>query len=240
MRLADYIDRAYIINLPTRPDRRRAVLSELDRIGLTEQTGKVKVFDAIRPADAGGFDSIGAHGCYMSHLAVLRDARDAGVKNLLVCEDDLTIIKRFGDYEESMLEQLRATPDWGIVFLGHQETVTGDGRLVTVPPEQHMLLLHMYLLNASVIDRLIAFLELLLTRPPGDPRGGPMHADGAVSIFRRRNPDVKTLRAEPILALQRASRSDIAGGKWWDHVPLLRSVAAFARELVTKVRHHKS
>lgn len=235
MRLHQYIDRAFVINLPTRADRRRAVLRDLEGIGLSPEN-KLEVFNAIRPTELAGFPTIGTHGCYMSHLSVLRKAREEGLQKFLVCEDDLLIGKTFEPSEQAIVDQLQ-TLDWDFVFLGHGEPVEPNAspRLVSVPHDRHMILLHMYLVNGRVLDRLIPFLELLLTRPAGDSRGGPMHVDGAISVFRERNPEVKAYRAEPILGLQRGSRSDIAETKWYDQLPLVREAAGLARGLKTKL-----
>ena len=235
MPLSQLIQRAFVINLPTRVDRRRFVLGELDRIGIRTASRQCEVFDAIRPGDAAGFESIGAHGCFMSHLSVLKKARAEGLKHFMVCEDDLLITRKYPEYEPAVLRQLQ-TLDWDVVFLGHAEPTDGlaGPRLVQVPHDKHMILLHMYLVNGRILDRLIPFLESMLTRPVGDPRGGPMHVDGALSVFRERNPDVKVYRVEPILGLQRGSRSDIAIPKWYDQLPVIRDVAGMARELRTR------
>ncbi len=49
--------------------------------------------------------------------------------------------------------------------------------------------------------------------------GGPQHFDGALSMFREQNPDVRTLIARPRLGFQRRSRSDISSA-WYDRLPL--------------------
>ena len=65
----------FVINLPYRTDRRSEMQRELSRIGWNAQ-----FFPAIRPASAGSFSSIGAHGCFLSHLAVLKAARNSAPK----------------------------------------------------------------------------------------------------------------------------------------------------------------
>ncbi|MEX1060616.1 MAG: glycosyltransferase family 25 protein, partial [Methyloceanibacter sp.] len=67
-----------IINLEHRTDRRIAMQKQLSRIGW-----QAEFFAAIRPDIAADFPSIGARGCFLSHLAVLKNARDAGAKQLV-------------------------------------------------------------------------------------------------------------------------------------------------------------
>lgn len=93
------------------------------------------------------------------------------------------------------------------------------------------MLAHFYGVNGRVLDRLVAFLELVMSRPPGHPDGGPMHVDGAFSTFRQQNPDVLTLAASPSLGWQRSSRSDIASNRWYDRTPVSRELVGLARRL---------
>ncbi|HAX77040.1 MAG TPA: LPS biosynthesis glycosyltransferase, partial [Cyanobacteria bacterium UBA11372] len=53
------------------------------------------MFPAIRPDDAGDFPSIGARGCFESHLAILKQALADRLSNVLIVEDDLKISQRF-------------------------------------------------------------------------------------------------------------------------------------------------
>jgi glycosyl transferase family 25 len=73
--ILDRFEQVRIVNLVDRPDRRREVIAELDRIG--GMAPNISFYDAHRPDDTGGFPSLGARGCFESHLAVLRSARDA-------------------------------------------------------------------------------------------------------------------------------------------------------------------
>ena len=62
-----------------------------------------------------------------------------------------------------------------------------------------------------------------------------MHVDGAYGFYRFRNQGAVNLIAVPNLGWQRASRSDIAGGKWWDDVPGLSRLAGLARAAKTSL-----
>jgi hypothetical protein len=80
--LLDYFDRIYVINLPARTDRKREMEEQLARIGLSFAHPRVSLFAAIRPHEPGGFDTIGARGCFSSHLEVLRDAHRRGLNRI--------------------------------------------------------------------------------------------------------------------------------------------------------------
>jgi hypothetical protein len=63
--------------------------------------------------------------------------------------------------------------------------------------------------KAPVISELVSFMEAMLQRPAGSPNYGPMHVDGAYTVFRQQNPHHGTMAAFPPLGRQRSSRSDI-------------------------------
>ncbi|WP_293337918.1 glycosyltransferase family 25 protein [Microcoleus sp. CAWBG58] len=239
MKLTDFFERTYVVNLPERQDRRRDISKELANVGISLAPNSVEIFPAVRPETAGEFPSIGAWGCFLSHLSILKNARQQNLSNVLVMEDDLAISPTLIAQQSALIEQLQGQ-DWGMVYLGHYLTdrnlpkVDPNGR----SPEAAVLLkpyslaiqtTHFYAVNGQILDRLIAFLEQVQQRPKGHPDGGPMHVDGAYSTFRAQNPDIMTLIAEPNLGWQRSSRSDINASAWYDYVPLVREVANVAR-----------
>ena len=62
------------------------MLAELAKFGLADDQ-RVAFFSGSIAQDPGPFSSAGEHGCYLSHLALLKDASAAG-KRVLVLEDD--------------------------------------------------------------------------------------------------------------------------------------------------------
>lgn len=77
----DMFERIHVINLSSRADRRAEMAEQLQRIGRSIDTPTVRVFDAVRPAAAGPFSTIGTRGCFTRHLGILRDARAAGLSS---------------------------------------------------------------------------------------------------------------------------------------------------------------
>ncbi|MFM7471160.1 MAG: glycosyltransferase family 25 protein [Nodosilinea sp. LVE1205-7] len=235
MNIKDFFDRIYIVNLPSRADRRRWITSELKRVGLELTPGKIEIFPAIRPDHPGGFTSIGARGCFLSHLEILKKARQERLANVLVIEDDLAISNLLKSHEEALVEKLQES-DWGFLYLGHCHEFEKQ-------PEQGVRLepfigelqtTHFYGVNGPIVPELIEFLEQILERPPGHPDGGPMHVDGAYSRFREKHAaDIVTLITSPSLGSQAIYRSDITTS-WTDEAFILKDLRNAAR----KVRLH--
>lgn len=227
--LLQSFDRIYVINLRTRADRRMEMDAQLRNTGLSLHDASVQLFEAVRPNEAAGFPSIGARGCFMSHLGVLKDARRRGLSSLLILEDDV-------DFDPAaqpagILQGLQRE-DWSLFYGGHRiDAIAGPGPCcAAVPPEAAVLTTHFVgVRGRDTISALIAYMEAQLQRSRGDPAGGPMHVDGTYSWFRREHPERLTLAAVPPLAYQRASRSDIAAVRTIDRVWGLRFVVRHLR-----------
>ena len=117
----DYFERIFIINLPSRTDRRSEMAAQLKTIGLSLAQANVELFPAVRPDAPEGFSSIGARGCFMSHLGVLRSAQRLGLQRVAIFEDDLDFAMDFNARMPSLVQQLTAT-DWSIFYGGYRMT----------------------------------------------------------------------------------------------------------------------
>lgn len=230
----DYFDRIFIINLPSRTDRQAEIATQLKNIGLSFAGGRVELFPAVRPDEAGGFPSIGARGCFMSHLAVLRMAQQLGLQRVAIFEDDLDFVADFNVRIQPLLLRLSSV-DWSIFYGGYHldRPIDGSaqGELLVVQPDLLIGTTHFVVFQGAAIAAAVHYLEAILTRPAGDPAGGPMHVDGAYNWFRRENPQFKTALATPELGVQRASRTDIHELCWYDKVPIFREGIACLRQV---------
>lgn len=223
----DSFDKVFVINLPERVDRRKSIHSELDWVGASDPN-RIKIFPAVKPIDAGGFPSIGARGCFMSHLEILRQARDLGLKRILILEDDLMFNNSLKKYQQAVTQHM-ASDGYDIAYLGHMVESRNTGAMQFEKYDKPLMQSHFIAFRGDAIARLVAFFETILERPAGHPDGGPMHVDGAYSTFRAQNPDVITQIAMPNLGFQRPSPSDIAGFRWFDKLAGLKELAAIAR-----------
>jgi hypothetical protein len=184
-------------------------------------------FPAIDPRTPAGFGRPGTRGCFLSHLAVLNLARNAGYRRVLVLEDDCELVPDFLDRQEEAAGWLASTP-WGIAYLGHDLTLPGPPGLRSRAPDEGVMLAHCYAITGEVLPRLCPYLEAMTLRPAGSPDGGPMHFDGGLCWFRRAHTDVATMLIAPSLAYQRPSCSDLSP-RWFDRLPLLSALVSRSR-----------
>ena len=229
MNFSDHFALTRVINLADRTDRRREIERQLRSLGTAFVPGKVELFPASRVDAAAGFPSPGVRGCFLSHLAVLQDARARGAASLLVLEDDLEIAQRDLPRLVTALD-MSAAQEWDVLYLGHILPRPLDSQPALQRYDGAIQTTHFYAVRGTIYDPLIDYLEACLKRPPGDPVGGPMHIDGALTMFRAANPAVVTLVAQPSLGSQRSSRSDISY-RGFEQLPLLKQAMSFARTL---------
>lgn len=232
----DYFDAKYLINLPERKDRLERVRKQFEKHDLSFDG--VTLFEGVKCREKEGFPSLGARGCFLSHLGVFKDAEARGAEKILVMEDDLVFRRDLFIYQNRLVEELKHKK-WGVVYFGNpapgnEEGSTGLEVLDVLPSETGLQQTHLYAVQGKVLSRLIVYLETMLTRQAGDLNGGPMHVDGALSWFRRQNLDVVTLVSRALLGVQGSSRSDITPSKL-DALPGAASVL----ELLRKIKNAK-
>ncbi len=203
------------------------MLAELAKFGLADDQ-RVSFFPGSTMVDAGPFASAGEHGCYLSHLALLKESSKAG-ERVLVLEDDCDFRPEAAEYE--------LPDDWDIFYGGY--TAEEPDNLES----SNMIGAHCMGYSPRAAKAFAAYLDELL-RPGFEPdplavaRGNYRPGvnppfDGAIVWFRRAHPEMKTIFAQ--IAVQRSSRSDIAAGSLLDRtVPAAASAARKARNWLRK------
>lgn len=230
--LTGIFDCILVLNLPFRHDRRLEIEGELNKIGLSLTDSSAEILSASRFADSANFDSVGARGCFDSHLRALKTAYNRKSRAVLILEDDCDFVDDIQNILQSVLHHLAVT-QWSIFYGGHlSKLATSDDcrGINKIASNESLSGSHFIAVNGTAIPALIEYLEVMRGREPGSPLGGPMHVDGAYSWFRKDNPKYETWVADPQIGYQRPSRTDIHDLKFYDKVIGFRqSVAAFRR-----------
>jgi GR25 family glycosyltransferase involved in LPS biosynthesis len=182
----DRIEHVVYINLEHRTDRRKEIEAELACFG-----DRVERFNAIRHVTGG-------IGCSMSHLQVLKRAKEAGWKNVLVVEDDFV----WNRTEEGMtcFERIIQKPFDVILVSGADIICSSDNRLVSGQAAT------CYLVASHYYDTLIQnFIEGVL----GFMKTGHYPTYALDQYWKRLQPSDHWYIVTPILGIQRPSYSDI-------------------------------
>ena len=236
--VAKVFDRILIINLPFRSDRRVEIEGELNRIGLSLKDGSAEILSASRFKDAGSFASIGARGCFDSHVRALKAAYERNSNGVLILEDDCDFIDDIRHKLPGVLHNLSVT-QWSIFYGGHHSGAAplNDLRGISmIAANESLSATHFIAVSGRALPALIPYLEAMAAREPGSPLGGPMHIDGAYSWFRKDNPEFETWVAEPQLGFQRPSRTDIHQLRFYDRLVGLREAIDAIRRVKRKLR----
>ena len=235
--LTEYFDCTYVINLPERTDRLNRVKKELARVGWEIGDRGVQIFPAFKFSERAGFPNAGARGCFLSHLECIRRAHAENGRSILILEDDICFSSSLDRLKQSIIAQLK-TVEWDLVYFGHHRTgavpdaksSTTTDDLKFIPWSADIGGTHFYAINGHIFPRLIGEFERHINGVEGDQEYGPMPVDGALNIFRRNNPDVRTLIVQPKLGWQTSSRSDITP-RSFDRIPLLRPLITVLRSV---------
>jgi len=238
----EFFDKIYVINLQSRKDRLTEIIKQLECIGIDLPSNKIKIFEAIRPSRKDDWPAIGAKGCFLSHFGVLKDAQKNKYEKILVLEDDVNFVENFNDLIETTINQLNNT-SWDILYGGYQKSDALDlailkvGQLsniqstIRIDSDINVVCSHFIAMNKSTVSLISDYFELILQRPNGHPKGGPMHVDGAYSWFRKTHPEIKTFISSPEVCYQRSSRTDIHDLKWYDSLPMFGLVTNLIRKI---------
>ena len=105
-------DRIRIINLPSRPDRRREMEGELRRLGLLGDP-RIEFVDGVVPENMAPFRTRGEKGVFLAHLNILGEAAAAG-DSVLILEDDVDFT--------SAANEFGLRPGIDIAYGGYQAT----------------------------------------------------------------------------------------------------------------------
>lgn len=106
MKLNEFFDKIYCINLDERTDRWEQVLKEFDKVGIKN----VERFSAVK-------HDKGAIGCRESHLGIIKTVKENGFKNVLIFEDDVLFLEENINQISKTLDDLKNI-DWQLFYLG--------------------------------------------------------------------------------------------------------------------------
>jgi glycosyl transferase family 25 len=225
----DRYDTVRIVSLPSRKDRRRAMVRELRAIGQADNP-RVSFFDAVQRPDRGVFRSAGSHGCFHSHLAILEEAAAAG-QSVLILQDDCEFLPSI---RNDVLP-----PDCDIFYGGYLASNPDD------PHASDIIGAHCMGFSARAAGEASTYLKKLLDPAfPPDPQAAAQPGfnpamrppiDGACVWFRRAHPHLTTVFH--LVANQRPSRSDISTPRFFDRLWGLRSLADMARSIKRRFPH---
>jgi glycosyl transferase family 25 len=146
--MSKYIDKIIYINLDKRTDRRQQIENQLSNFQLDFER-----FEAI------SYPDFGCYGCGLSHLSVIKLAKERNYKNILILEDDFEFLVSQKDFEDNLQQFFENNIDYNVCMVSYnlQEFVEINNSVVN-----KVLFAQTtsgYIVNANYYDKLIKLYE---------------------------------------------------------------------------------
>jgi glycosyl transferase family 25 len=146
--MSDKIDKIIYINLKKRTDRRQQIEQDLNAYGLSYER-----FDAI---ETPGF---GALGCGLSHLSVLKLAKEKQYKNVLILEDDFTFLVPKETVEDQLRQFFDLHLDYDVCMLSYNLIRSQATQYTVINKILEVQTASGYIVNCKYYDKLINLYE---------------------------------------------------------------------------------
>lgn len=142
----EHIDMIIYINLNRREDRRRLIENELNTL-------KYERYEAIDTPN------MGIYGCMLSHLNVLKLARERGYKNILILEDDFTFLVSKEEFQENLKQFFESNNDYNVCMISYNLQETDEIENSIVSRVLFAQTASGYIVNSNYYDILIELYE---------------------------------------------------------------------------------
>ena len=149
--MSNYIDKIIYINLNKRIDRREQIENELNNFQLSYER-----FEAISTPD------FGIYGCGLSHLAVLKIAKERNYKNILILEDDFQFLVSKEIFEENLKNFFESNIDYDVCMLSYNLKDYIVCEKLNVDKVLFAQTASGYIVNSNYYDKLIKLYEWCL------------------------------------------------------------------------------
>jgi GR25 family glycosyltransferase involved in LPS biosynthesis len=145
------IDKIIYINLERRKDRKENIENELNNYGLNferYEANEIKVGYCQSPV-----------GCTISHLNVLKLARERNYKNILILEDDFTFLVSKEEFENQLTLFFNENIDYNVCMLSYNLNDSEKTNYDFIVKALDVQTASGYIVNSNYYDKLIALYE---------------------------------------------------------------------------------
>lgn len=146
--MSSKIDKIFYINLEKRTDRKEQIENQLNNFGLEYER-----FNAIY------MPGYGDVGCALSHLEVLRIAKERNYKNILILEDDFEFLVDKNTFESLLNEFYSKNINYDVLFLSYNVIRGTETEYNFIEKGLEVQTASGYIVNSHYYDKLINLLE---------------------------------------------------------------------------------
>lgn len=138
------ISKIFYINLEKRTDRRQEIESELNNFGLDYER-----FNAFHIPDFGSL------GCGLSHLEVLKIAKERNYENVLILEDDFKFLVTKEEFEEELTKFFDLKLDYDVCMISYNVLESDETEYPFLRKVLDAQTTSGYIVNKKYFDKLI-------------------------------------------------------------------------------------
>ena len=149
--MSNNIDKIIYINLERRKDRKEHIENELHNYGLNFER-----YEAIEIKVGCNQSQVG---CNISHLNVLKLARERNYKNILILEDDFTFIVSKEEFENQLTLFFNENIDYNVCMLSYNLNDSEKTNYDFIVKALDVQTASGYIVNSNYYDKLIALYE---------------------------------------------------------------------------------
>jgi GR25 family glycosyltransferase involved in LPS biosynthesis len=151
-----YFDKIYCINLERRTDRWDKCLKQFRLHNLTvDRFNAIDGRTLIEPNCI--FETVGQYACLLSHLEVIKKAKELNLSSVLIMEDD---VKFCDNFDAMLTESMAKVPsDWDMIFFGSNHIIMPEKINSNIFKLVRSYSAHCYAINAKMFDLLIGNLS---------------------------------------------------------------------------------
>lgn len=155
MKILNYIDAAYYINLDYRTDRKEAFEKQVKALNIP-----VTRFDAVQfkkdelenPFNSNIWHKI--MGCTVSHQSIIKKAKELNLQNVWIFEDDCIFVEEFIEKAQKCIDDLKNT-EWDMFYFGGELNKKVEPYSDSIVKVNGVYGAHSYLVNHTFYDALL-------------------------------------------------------------------------------------
>ena len=153
MKINEFFNEVFLINLKRRPDRLKLSTDKLNKLGIEftlfeAGDGKMCIEEYqtnIKP---------GQLGCLLSHLNLIKHAKEKDLSNLLILEDDVSFNENFNNLFKESVKEL--PEDWDMFYLGGNAIVGQNTKITdTIFKSNQVGTTHSYAIKNTIYDLIL-------------------------------------------------------------------------------------
>jgi hypothetical protein len=195
MKIDDFFEKGYYINLDRREDRRLEFETEMKKYGLYNFFERISAEDSINESDA-----IKKHAyCALTYMKLFKRIVEEGYEKFVIFEDDAFFydhddIKGI-DLVNSALDEIQNFPDWQMIYFGGHPIREVDIVSKTLMRAPTILTTHAIGYKKSVIERVLSEYKVF--------------EESAIDGWLGQRHDIIKYLVYPIAVPQREGKSDL-------------------------------